>query len=152
IALLSAVALAADDAPGPTAYVVAGTADGGSQLGRLNLRDGSFFLIRNYEPLFWGVTSASGSLYAVDSEGTVFKIDPETGAWTTIGSTGVPPSGPLDVSFVVAGGSSTGAFYGMDASTNLWSIDLKTGHARLVGNMGLTRVSTPYFATSLVGD
>ena len=146
----AAAALAADH---PAAHVIgAAGPDGGSQLGKLNLTDGSFFLIRNYEPTFWGMSRSGDFFYAVDGNGMVYKIDVETGAPTTVGSTGVPTSGPYDVSFNTAGALSTGEFYGLDTGANLWSIDLETGKARMVGNTGLPRVTSPAFGASLAGD
>src|SRR5215475_6679192 len=134
LAALGASAFAADT----SAYIVAVDPNSGNaQFGKLNLNDGSFFLIRNYALTFDGLHRTSKGLVAVDANGFLFRVEAETGYLTFVGASGVEPGGPFDQPFNAVGGTADGRLFGIDSHSNLWQINTDTGKATMVGNLGL---------------
>jgi len=120
---------------GPTVYIV----NGNSQFGVVDLTSGGFHAIGGPTPepqsnLVWG---SKGSLFTLGTvSGNLETINPETGATTVIGPTGLPffPTG-ISTAFDLAGVN--GKLYLTDFSNNLYSVNPSTGAATMIGPTGM---------------
>jgi len=103
------------------------------QFGTVDLETGAFQAIGPGTPEvdFNLVHGPNGTLYSLGSfTGSLVSIDPETGATTVIGPTGL---GTNAFSLAAAGGR----LYLTDFQNNLYSVDASTGHATLIGPTGM---------------
>lgn len=103
------------------------------QFGTVDLETGTFQAIGPGTPEVDGdlVHGPNGTLYSLGTfTGSLVSIDPETGATTVIGPTGL---GTNAFSFAEAGGR----LYLTDFQNNLYSVDASTGHATLIGPTGM---------------
>jgi hypothetical protein len=149
--LLGAIAMARTAAAdqGPEVYVVTLT----HQFGVVNLRTGAFRPIGNGTPETDDnlVRGPGGMLFslALDS-GNLVSINPDSGATTVIGPTGLPgPSGSLTSVFHLA--EAGGRLYMTDFANNLYSVNASTGHATLIGPTGIPPDPEPAFTFNADG-
>lgn len=109
----------------PLAYVYSTS----NQFGTIDLSSGSFILIgTTVSGLNSLTTSPGGTIYSQDGSGTLFTINPSTGAATTVG-TGGTPVGLAD--------SPSGTLYGVTVS-NLYTVNTSSGATTSVGAFGTT--------------
>lgn len=109
---------------GPLAYLT--TIQG--EFGTLDLGNGHFSLISTGS-LLDGLGAIGNTLYGLGPTGTLFQIDPLTGARTTLGTS--------SHSFNAFGSTLTGLF-AVDNSVNVYSINATNGSATLLGPTGFS--------------
>ena len=83
------------------------------------------------EPLYALACNVEGTLYAVNSAGSLCTVDKETGELTTIGSTGIRPDYVQSMTFDMATGRLFWAAC-TKSSSGLYEIDPATGNATLI--------------------
>ena len=126
--LLFAANVKADD----MAFVGENNAD----FGTLDLNTGAFTLLGNSGQTLAGMAVADGDLFASSyhlSTGTLFQVNPATGALTTIGTSSV------DIDDF---GSTTSGLYVIGTDKNLYSVNPTTGAETLIGATGLSSLGS----------
>jgi len=132
---LAAASLAAASASASDIYV---TTDY-QQFGVVDLSTGAFAPIGpgTPEPDYGLVPGPNGTFYSVSAvSGTLVSINPNTGATTVIGATGVG-SNVLNLA------SLNGKLYLTDISNNLYSVNPATGHATKIAATGIPPDAAP---------
>ena len=129
IVSLALSALAASAGENKAVYVITAA----QQFGIVDLETGGFQAIGPGTPEVDSdlVHGPNGTLYSLGSfTGSLVSIDPETGATTVIGPTGLGTN-----AFSLA--EASGRLYLTDFQNNLYSVDASTGHATLIGPTGM---------------
>jgi hypothetical protein len=113
-------------------FAYAGSSSG--TFGTIDLSTGVFTLEGNSGQTLAGLAVADGSIFAssyLTANGTLYSVDPATGALTTIGSA-------TGVAYDDFGSTTTGLYaVSNGAIQDLYSIDPTTGAATLIGPTGL---------------
>jgi hypothetical protein len=152
LALTLALSTAAANAD-PLVYVLGGS----GQFGTMNLSTGSFTPIGPGISVGTGglVQGPSGTLLSLGFDGNLNRINPTTGALSTVGATGLgdcslltSPCGSNSANIIGKVGSN---LYATDLANNLYSVNPTTGAATLIGATGIPGV--PFIPLSPVpGD
>jgi hypothetical protein len=109
---------------------------GGPALFKVNTMTGATTLVGTVDPAnpnYFAFGSTTTSLYMVDTVGTLWNINPTTGASSMVGSTHVNLS--QVTSIALSAGSN--ALY-MAVNSDVYRVDATTGNATLIGSSGST--------------
>jgi PEP-CTERM motif len=138
--LLFAGAAVAD----PLAYVVSGGITGNGVFGTVNLTTGAYSPVGPTEPngYFGMATGANGDIYSLNYLGQLDRINPQTGAFTNVGATGLQtcliPSAACGPTSVFGLGSANGKLFATDFTNSIYGVNPATGAATLLAkNSGL---------------
>lgn len=125
-------------------YVISAGITGNGVFGRVDLTTGAYNAIGPTEPNgYFGMgTGPNGTIYSLNYLGQLDRINPVTGAFTTIGATGLgpclipsPACGPTSEFDL---GSMNGRLYATDFANSIYNVNSTTGTATLLAqNSGL---------------
>jgi hypothetical protein len=102
----------------------------GSEFGTVDLATGQTTIIADLATPLAGLGVAEGELFAAASgETTIFRVDPNTGSLTSVGTT------PFAVSAL---GSTTAGLFALDGGGNLYSIDPDSVATTFIGSVGFS--------------
>jgi hypothetical protein len=157
IGSLCFVLFQAPSSAGPIVYVVSAGLTGSGQVGTVDLATGAYSQIGPTQPdgYFGLATGPNGTLLAGTYAANLDSIDPTTGNFTLVGSTGlggcvVPSPSCGSNSFGTLGGLA-GTIYATDFGNNLYTVNPSTGNATLLnGNAGIPAI--PFVPGSLNPD
>jgi hypothetical protein len=124
------------------------------QFGVIDLGTGVYSHRGNTPEVLIGLGIDNGILYGVDALDRLLTIDPQTGATTVVGLTGIPGSDPNGNVGALPYFTSltTGGLFGFDWSNRLYSIDPATGAGTLIGATGIPARSGPFGSVAAAGD
>jgi hypothetical protein len=157
IGALSLVLFQAASSADPIVYVVSAGLTGSGQVGTVDLATGAYSQIGPTEPdgYFGLATGPNGTLLAGTYAANLDSIDPTTGNFARVGSTGlggcvVPTPSCGSNSFGTLGGLA-GTIYATDFGNNLYTVNSSTAAATLLnGNTGIPAI--PFVPSSLNPD